>query len=72
VDLRTGERYPTLEAALSAGVPVSDVAEVTEREDDVPLVRVTAGPFKGRVYRRTTRGNLVRVRGAVERRTVAR
>lgn len=60
MDLRTGRTYSTKDEALAAGVPESDIAEVRERTNDVPLVRVTKGPFKGRVYQRTKHG-LVRV-----------
>lgn len=60
MDLRNGRTYSTKDEALSAGVPESDIAEVRERPGEEPLVRVTKGPFKNRVYRRTRHG-LVRV-----------
>lgn len=63
MDIRTGETYDTREAALAAGVPASDIAEVTRRDDQIPEVRFSSGPFKNRVYKRVeTTGQLVRVR----------
>lgn len=62
MDIRTGETYPTREAALRAGVPDSDIAEITRHDDNIPEVKFVAGPFKNRVYKRTEAGNLVRVR----------
>lgn len=61
MDLRTGETYGTREEALAAGVPSSDIAEVTRHDSAVPEVRFASGPFKGRVYKRTAAGQLVRV-----------
>lgn len=61
MDLRTGQTYPTKAAAISAGVPASDIAEVIAGNDSVPEVRFSSGPFKGRVYKRTSTGQLVRV-----------
>ena len=63
MDLRTGQTYETFEAARAAGVPASDIAEVTRGRDDVPEVRFASGPFKNRVYKRVPEtGQLVRVR----------
>ena len=59
MDMRTGQMYETKDAALKAGVPESDIAEIV-RDGDIPEVRFSAGPFKNRVYRRTQHG-LVRV-----------
>lgn len=61
MDMRTGETYETLQAAIDAGVPVSDIAEVTETPNG-PEVRFASGPFKGRVYQRVN-GQLRRVGG---------
>jgi hypothetical protein len=66
MDMRTGRTYETLDAALAAGVPRSDVAEIVDadvvrRDDAIPVVRFASGPFKGRAYKRDGRGNLVRV-----------
>ncbi len=63
MDIRTGETYETREAARAAGVPDSDIAEVTRHDDAVPEVRFASGPFKNRVYKRVPEtGQLVRVR----------
>lgn len=64
MDLRTGRTYATKEDALAAGVPASDIAEVTpsKKAGDPPDVRVTKGPFKGREYRRNALGQLERIR----------
>lgn len=61
MDLRTGETYETREAARAAGVPDSDIAEITRNDSSIPEVRFSSGPFKGRVYKRTSAGQLVRV-----------
>lgn len=61
MDLRTGETYETREAATAAGVPSADIAEIVRQDPGVPEVRFTSGPFRGRVYKRTPSGNLVRV-----------
>jgi hypothetical protein len=50
MDMRTGDLYPSLEAALDAGVPREHVAEV-----EAKIVRIVNGPFKGRVYQRHPR-----------------
>lgn len=55
MDMRTGDLYPSLQAALDAGVPREHVAEV-----EPVIVRVSAGPFKGRVYQRNAYGQLER------------
>ena len=62
MDLRTGETYESKEAALKAGVPESDIAEIVRKDSSVPEVKFATGPFKNRVYKRTNDGNLVRVR----------
>lgn len=62
MDLRTGETYETKDAALAAGVPESDVAEIVRGDSTVPEVRFSSGPFKHRVYKRTPAGQLVRVK----------
>jgi len=51
MDMRNGDLHPSLEAALAAGVPREYLAEV-----EPEIVRVTSGPFKGRVYQRTRTG----------------
>ena len=56
MDTRTGDIYPDLQAALDAGVPREHLAEV-----EPIIVRVTSGPFKGRVYKRTPTGGLKRI-----------
>lgn len=63
MDLRSGETYGSRQAALDAGVPDSDIAEVQPAAVPgfVPQIRVTKGPFKGRVYVRNGAGQLVRV-----------
>jgi hypothetical protein len=63
MDLRNGETYESREAAEREGVPASDVAEVRPSAVPgfVPQIRVTKGPFKGRVYVRNAAGQLVRV-----------
>jgi hypothetical protein len=71
MDMRTGRMYATKEDALAAGVPESDIAEVLLSEGqssilaklrECPEVRFSSGPFKGRLYKRTESGNLVRVK----------
>lgn len=63
MDIRTGRTYQTKEDALADGVPESDVAEVlVEKLADAPIVKFSSGPFKDREYKRTTTGNLVRVK----------
>ena len=62
MDLRTGKTYETREDAERAGVPASDIAEVVRYDSKVPVVRFSSGPFKGRAYRRTPAGQLVRVK----------
>ena len=62
MDIRTGETYETMEAARSAGVLDSDIAEIVRGDESIPEVRFAAGPFKDRVYKRIPGGNLVRVK----------
>lgn len=53
MDTRTGQLYPSKEAARAAGVSERDLAEVSpipERARPLRAVRVETGPFKGRVY----------------------
>lgn len=47
MDMRNGDIYPSRAAALLAGVPADQIAEV-----EPEIVRVTSGPFRGRVYER--------------------
>ena len=61
MDIRTGRTYETREAAVAAGVPESDIAEITRMDKSVPEVRFASGPFKDRVYKRMPSGQLVRV-----------
>lgn len=68
MDMRTGKTYDTKDAAVAAGVPESDIAEIVgDPADRHPhageIVRFTSGPFKNRTYRRSASGQLVRVRG---------
>lgn len=66
MDLRTGRTYETRAAALADGVPESDIVEVeVSDKSDAPIIRVAKGPFKGRAYRRTDDGHLVRIREVV-------
>lgn len=60
MDIRTGQTYETREDARRAGVPDSDIAEIVRADKGVPEVRFSSGPFKGRVYKRTPSGQLVR------------
>lgn len=60
MDLRTGETFETREQAEAAGVPSSDIAEITRCDSSVPEVRFASGPFKDRVYKRMSNGQLVR------------
>ena len=53
MDMRTGDLYQSREEALAAGVPEQFVVEVDHAGE---VVTVTAGPFKGRTYRRTSSG----------------
>ena len=63
MDIRTGQTYETKDAALAAGVPDSDIAEIVRGDDGVPEVQFASGPFKDRVYKRVpATGQLVRVR----------
>lgn len=59
MDLRTGKLYDTKEAALVAGVPESDIAEI---HDALEKVQFKSGPFKDRLYERMPNGQLVRVK----------
>ena len=61
MDLRTGESYESRDAARAAGVPDSDIAEITRADGAIPEVRFSSGPFKDRVYKRTSTGQLVRI-----------
>ena len=56
MDDRNGTLYPSREAAQQAGVPDEHIVTV-----EPEVVLVTSGPFKGRRYRRTSKG-LVRLR----------
>jgi len=47
MDTRTGKLYETEAAAVNAGVPRSELAQVQVRNRSVT---VTSGPFRGRVY----------------------
>jgi hypothetical protein len=62
MDLRTGQTYSTKEEALLAGVPESDIAQVSTDASGEPLVEVSKGPFKGRVYQRNDLGQLARIK----------
>ena len=53
MDMRNGNIYSDLEAALAAGVPPEHAVGVQPEGD---LLRITSGPFKGRTYRRTATG----------------
>lgn len=62
MDIRTGQTYETREEARADGVPASDIAERTKHDPAVPEVKFSSGPFKNRVYKRMSTGQLVRVR----------
>ncbi len=63
MDIRTGQTYETEQAAIDAGVPRSDIAEIIRGDGNIPEVRFASGPFKDRVYKRNpANGQLVRVR----------
>ena len=47
MDMRNGDIYPNRATALAAGVPEHEIAEI-----EPEIVRVTSGPFRGRVYER--------------------
>ena len=64
MDDRNGNIYPDWPAALAAGVPADHAHEVEAVYGE--LLRITSGPFKGRVYRRTANG-LERVDGKESR-----
>lgn len=66
MDIRTGETFKTREAAVAAGVPDSDIAEITRADSSIPEVRFSSGPFKDRVYKRMPNGQLVRVSGVLK------
>lgn len=51
MDTRNGNIYPSRELAEAAGVPDEHLVEI-----EPEVVRVTSGPFKGRVYKRTSSG----------------
>lgn len=53
MDTRTGQLYPTLEAALDDGVPA-------EAAKEIDVVTIDSGPFKGRKYVRLSDGRLGR------------
>ena len=60
MDIRTGETYETREAAQTAGVPDSDIAEIVRGDSSIPEVRFASGPFNNRVYKRGPNGQLIR------------
>lgn len=53
MDTRTFETYPSLDAALDAGVP-------KDRVEQVDVVTIHSGPFKGRQYLKNEDGSLGR------------
>lgn len=69
MDDRNGNIYQSRDAALAAGVPAEHVQEVEYIHGE--LLRVTRGPFAGRVYRRTATG-IVRVDAATVRKGQAK
>ena len=56
MDDRTQQLFSSPTAALRAGVPPQALVRVEEKD----LIRVTSGPFKGRVYQRLASGALRR------------
>ena len=63
MDVRTGKVYASPALATAAGVP---------KEDQVELVILKTGPFRGRVYERLENGGLGRRRRDVEQSQPAR
>lgn len=61
MDIRTGQTYSTLEAALEDGVPRSDIAQILGQRlaNGQLVVKFSKGSFKS--VRRNERGELVRV-----------
>jgi hypothetical protein len=57
MDTRTGQIYPSLDAALDAGVPSNRLATVEVKGE---IVTIMSGPFKGRRYQRMSDGTLGR------------
>lgn len=51
MDARTGQLYPSLDAAIADGVP-------REHAVEVDVVEIKNGPFKGRKYQRLSDGRL--------------
>lgn len=47
MDMRNGDIYPNRATAIAAGVPDHELAEI-----EPEIVRITSGPFRGRVYER--------------------
>lgn len=62
MDMRTGDLYPSLDAARQAGVPEEHLAEV-----EAEIVRVVSGPFKGRAYERHPQSRQLRRRKDLEK-----
>lgn len=50
MDMRNGDMYRSFDEARAAGVPDDYIVKV-----EPEIVRVTNGPFKGRVYQRNAR-----------------
>lgn len=72
MDLRTGKTYESVDEAQRAGVPLSDLVAVKDTPAGPDVRVITSGPFKGRVYRRNTRGQYVLVATDGGRRAVLR
>ena len=62
MDMRNGDMYESRDAALAAGVPISELGET-----EVVEVEITSGPFKGRRYRRNALGQMERVKSEAEK-----
>ena len=55
MDMRDGSLYSDRELAILAGVPKRKIAEVST-DATQRIVKVTTGPFKGRIYERMLPG----------------
>lgn len=62
MDTRNLTMYPSMDAALEAGVPAEALSEMKPIADSTWAA--TSGPFRGRIYRRNHLGQMVRDREA--------
>lgn len=54
MDMRTGQIYPSRDAALDAGVPEEHAVPV---DVSAGIITIVSGPFKGRRYERRSDGS---------------